>query len=89
MERLAEALDNHDRRGLALVSGCLAKDAEHCSEGRLAEAATALEEAASGDSELEDVARLTADVMSLCRATQSAFVRNAVLKEGVLEESAV
>ncbi len=78
IERLADALDRRDLSRLGAVAGHLFSTAEEAGESELAGVARQLSDLANEDAELLEVARLTTDLMSLCRATQGTFLNRSV-----------
>jgi hypothetical protein len=76
MERLAQSLDNHDLHGLSVLAGRIEHTARQHRIVDVADVAAQLEQAAKTDTDLQTIAELTNDLLTLCRATQSAFTCN-------------
>ncbi len=80
IERLAEAIDQHDYSAISNLAGMLQETGNACGVEDLNKAAAELKEAATGDPELRTVLKLAHQVMDLCRATRRAYIHAAQQK---------
>lgn len=80
-ERLAKALDNHDMQDLMTLAQSINVTATWCGELELAQAAVELHAAVESECDLSHIVDLTTKMMSLCRATQAAFLNSSVNTE--------
>lgn len=76
IERLAVAVDACDIKQLSVVADRLGKTATYVGIEPIAQAAQQVAEAAAAEPELNEIVRLTGELMDLCRSTQSAFLRS-------------
>lgn len=76
IERLAVAADACDIKQLSVVADRLGKTATYVGFEPIAEAAKALSESAATEPELNDIVRMTGELLDLCRSTQSAFLQS-------------
>jgi putative nucleotidyltransferase with HDIG domain len=74
IERLAEALDARDFSNLSAMAGRMAATATLDGVPEIAELAAALQETSTDDADIQEVVRLTSELLELCRATQSAHL---------------
>ena len=74
IERLATAVDSCDPKQLSITADRLSKTAAYVGIEPIAQAAQAVAEIAGGDSELNEIVRLTGELLELCRSTQRAFL---------------
>ena len=74
IESLAAAVDEQDVPSLSNRASVLKHMALECGVSEIAEVAEQLEHAADEDAELIDLVQITSELLSLCRATQSAYL---------------
>lgn len=83
IERLALALDNKDMGSIATLAGRLKQAAVRFEAADIAKVAAQLHEAASEDADVKQLVQLTVELLDLCRATQRAYLNNAVCHHDV------
>jgi len=76
LERLAAAVDARDVKQLSIVADRLGKTATYVGIEPIAAAADCVAKAAAEEPELNEIVRLTSDLLDLCRSTQGAFLRS-------------
>jgi len=76
LERLAAAVDARDVKQLSIVADRLGKTATYVGIEPIAAAAESVAKAAAEEPELNEIVRLTSDLLDLCRSTQGAFLRS-------------
>jgi diguanylate cyclase (GGDEF)-like protein/PAS domain S-box-containing protein len=74
IERLATAIDAQDFPALSVMAGRLAATAQEEGVGAIAELAADLERSAASEPDLVHIVGLTANLLELCRATQSSYI---------------
>jgi hypothetical protein len=73
--RLAESLDDQDLKRLEALAGRLRETAVEEQVPVLAALAEELQQAVKSGTDLQEIVALTTELMELCRATQSAFLK--------------
>lgn len=82
VERLAQAIDSRDTEGLQTLASRLAMIARNCEIEPIAEAADRIEQQASEEEpQWLQLLRDTHDLLDLCRATQSDYLRESLAGE--------
>lgn len=74
IERLAEAIDQQDVKGLREMAGRLSDSAAHSGAPEIAAKAVELEQAASSESDVLGILQRACELIEYCRATQSSFI---------------
>lgn len=83
IESLAAAVDEQDGPGLANRARVLKQMAIECEVSEIAAAAEHLEHAADSDAELIQLVEITNELMTLCRATQTAYLTDEASQDSV------
>ena len=78
IERLADALDNMDRAGIAALAERLNLTATKYESTKIADVASQLEQAARGDHDVKGLVILTNELVDLCRSAQRAYLHDAL-----------
>lgn len=78
LERLAAAVDARDVKQLSIAADRLGMTATYVGINPIAEAAGTVAKAAAEEPELNEVVRLTSQLLDLCRSTQGAFLRSEI-----------
>jgi diguanylate cyclase (GGDEF)-like protein/PAS domain S-box-containing protein len=86
IERLATAADSCDIKQVSVVAERLAQIAAYVGLPPIADAAKELTEATAADPELNEIVRMTSDLLELCRSTQRAFVQSDLTRTTVPAE---
>ena len=82
VERLARAIDTHDSDGLRLLASRLGMIARSCDIGAIAAAADRIEQQASEENvQWLSLLRDTHDLLDICRAKQSDYLRDTLASE--------
>jgi diguanylate cyclase (GGDEF)-like protein/putative nucleotidyltransferase with HDIG domain len=76
IERLAHSVDNRDITGLAALAGRLKATATKSGVAPIADLAARLEHLAANDPDLAALVRVTNDLMTVCRSTQKAYLKD-------------
>jgi diguanylate cyclase (GGDEF)-like protein/PAS domain S-box-containing protein/putative nucleotidyltransferase with HDIG domain len=76
IERLATAADARDVKQLSVVAERLCRTATYVGFEPIAQAAQMLAQSAANEPELNEMVRLTGELLDLCRSTQSAFLKS-------------